>query len=146
MCRLPRIHTFNAVCAWLQHGLLQICLLHTGCKYRQCYILLQSKPSQTLLYSNIDCYCAGLMVDNTYHAGTVRDVAAMNAASSTGYTMTNAATNTSADSQLTVHDFLSGMAQLRDVLDNTNDNNINFSPDTVWREKDSKQNPNARTL
>ena len=71
------------------------------------------------------------MVDNTYHAGTVRDVAAMNAASSTGYTMTNAATNTSADSQLTVHDFLSGLAQLRDVLDNTNDNNIGFAPDTV---------------
>lgn len=71
------------------------------------------------------------MVDNTYHAGTVRDVAAMNAASSTGYTMTNAATNTSADSQLTVHDFLSGLAQLRDVLDNTNDNNVGFAPDMV---------------
>ncbi len=73
------------------------------------------------------------MVDNTYHAGTVRDVAAMNAASSTGYTMTNAATNASADSQLTVHDFLSGMAQLRDVLDNTNDGNIAVSSDTVCR-------------
>ena len=71
------------------------------------------------------------MVDNTYHAGTVRDVAAMNAASSTGYTMTNAATNASADSQLTVHDFLSGMAQLRDVLDNTNDDNNAVSSDTV---------------
>ncbi len=71
------------------------------------------------------------MVDNTYHAGTVRDVAAMNAASSTGYTMTNAATNASADSQLTVHDFLSGMAQLRDVLDNTNDGNNAVSSDTV---------------
>jgi len=77
--------------------------------------------------------CAGIMVDNTYHAGTVRDVAAMNAASSTGYTMTNAATNASADSQLTVHDFLSGMAQLRDVLDNTNDGNIAVSSDTVCR-------------
>jgi hypothetical protein len=75
--------------------------------------------------------CAGIMVDNTYHAGTVRDVAAMNAASSTGYTMTNAATNASADSQLTVHDFLSGMAQLRDVLDNTNDDNNAVSSDTV---------------
>ncbi len=75
--------------------------------------------------------CAGIMVDNTYHAGTVRDVAAMNAASSTGYTMTNAATNASADSQLTVHDFLSGMAQLRDVLDNTNDGNNAVSSDTV---------------
>ncbi|KAL0046463.1 hypothetical protein WJX82_001312 [Trebouxia sp. C0006] len=72
----------------------------------------------------------GIMVDNTYHAGTVRDVAAMNAASSTGYTMTNAATNASADSQLTVHDFLSGMAQLRDVLDNTNDDNNAVSSDT----------------
>ena len=77
--------------------------------------------------------CAGIMVDNTYPAGTVRDVAAMNAASSTGYTMTNAATNASADSQLTVHDFLSGMAQLRDVLDNTNDGNNAVSSDTVCR-------------
>ena len=71
------------------------------------------------------------MVDNTYHAGTVRDVAAMNAASNTGYTMTNAATNATADVQLSVHDFLSGMAQLRDTLDNTNDDNSSQSTDTV---------------
>ena len=71
------------------------------------------------------------MVDNTYHAGTVRDVAAMNAASSTGYTMTNAASNTTADAPLSVHDFLSGLAQLRDALDNTNDDNISLSTDTV---------------
>ena len=70
-------------------------------------------------------------MDNTYHAGTVRDVAAMNAASSTGYTMTNAATSASADSQLTVHDLLAGMAQLRDVLDNTNDDNTAVGSDSV---------------
>ena len=80
------------------------------------------------------------MVGNTYHAGTVRDVAAMNAASSTGYTMTNVATNTSADSQLNVHDFISGMAQLRDVLDNTNDANVATSSDTV---RHSLHKPNA---
>lgn len=72
-----------------------------------------------------------MMVDNTYHAGTVRDVAAMNAASSTGYTMTNAATNSTADAQLSVHDFLDGMAKLRDTLDNTNDDNSSQSTDTV---------------
>ncbi len=84
------------------------------------------------IIATLALFCgAGIMVDNTYHAGTVRDVAAMNAASSTGYTMTNAATNASADSQLTVHDFLSGMAQLRDVLDNTNDDNNAVSSDTV---------------
>ena len=83
------------------------------------------------IVASLPLFCAGIMVDNTYHAGTVRDVAAMNAASSTGYTMTNAATNASADSQLTVHDFLSGMAQLRDVLDNTNDGNNAVSSDTV---------------
>lgn len=84
------------------------------------------------LLSTITRYlCVGLMVDNTYHAGTVRDVAAMNAASNTGYTMINIATNTSADSQLNVHDFLAGMSQLRDVLDNTNDDNIAVSSDTV---------------
>ena len=105
---------------------------------------LQSKYWQITNFWRINClfddlsiaatlplFCAGIMVDNTYHAGTVRDVAAMNAASSTGYTMTNAATNASADSQLTVHDFLSGMAQLRDVLDNTNDGNSAVSSDTV---------------
>lgn len=73
-----------------------------------------------------------MMVDNTYHAGTVRDVAAMNAASNTGYTMTNAATNATADAQLSVHDFLSGLAQLRDTLDNTNEDNSSQSTDTVW--------------
>ena len=71
------------------------------------------------------------MVDNTYHAGTVRDVAAMSAASQTGYTMINAATNATADAQLNVHDLVGGMAQLRDMLDNTNDNNIAISSDTV---------------
>ena len=35
-----------------------------------------------------------LAMDNIYHAGTVRDIAAMNAASSKGYTMTNAAAPT----------------------------------------------------
>lgn len=75
--------------------------------------------------------CAGLLVDTTYHAGTLRDVAAMNAASNTGYTMTNAATNATADIQLSVHDFLAGMAQLRDSLDNTNDDNSSQSTDTV---------------
>lgn len=73
-----------------------------------------------------------MMADNAYHAGIVRDVAAMNAASDTGYTMTDAATDTTADAQLNVHDFLSGLAQLRDILDNTNDDNNSQSTDTVW--------------
>ena len=72
-----------------------------------------------------------MMVDNTYHAGTVRDVAAMSAASQTGYTMINAATSATADAQLNVHDFVGGMAQLRDLLDNTNDDNIAIGSDTV---------------
>ena len=74
---------------------------------------------------------AGMMVDNTYHAGTIRDVAAMNAASSTGYTMLNAQTGATSNSTLTVHDFLDGLAQLRDLLDNTNDDNVAISSDSV---------------
>lgn len=74
---------------------------------------------------------AGMMVDNTYHAGTLRDVAAMNAASSTGYTMLNAQTGAKSDATLTVHDFLGDLAQLRDVLDNTNDDNSASSTDSV---------------
>ena len=77
-------------------------------------------------------HCSGMLVDNTYHAGTVRDVAAMTAATSTGFTMTNTATNTSASSQLSVHDFVAGLSELRDELDNTNDNNIAVSSDAVW--------------
>lgn len=72
-----------------------------------------------------------MMADTAYHAGIVRDVAAMNAASDTGYTMTNAATDATADAQLNVHDFLSGLAQLRDTLDNTNDENSSQSTDMV---------------
>lgn len=74
---------------------------------------------------------AGMMVDNTYHAGTVRDVAAMNAASSTGYTMLNSQTGAASNATLTVHDFLDDLAQLRDVLDNTNEDNIAISTDSV---------------
>lgn len=74
-----------------------------------------------------------MMVDNTYHAGTIRDVAAMNAASSTGYTMLNAQTGAKSNATLTVHDFLDGLAQLRDVLDNTNEDNIAISTDSVSR-------------
>lgn len=55
----------------------------------------------------------------------------MNAASNTGYTMTNDATNATADAQLSVHDFLTAMAELRDMLDNTNDDNSSNSTDTV---------------
>ena len=83
------------------------------------------------LYMRSYGWCAGILVDTTYHAGTLRDVAAMNAASNTGYTMTNVDTNATADSQLNVHDFLSGMAQLRDSLDNTNDDNSSQNTDTV---------------
>ena len=74
-----------------------------------------------------------MMVDNTYHAGTIRDVAAMNAASSTGYTMLNAQTGAKSNATLTVHDFLAGLAQLRDVLDNTNEDNNGISTDSVSR-------------
>ena len=74
-----------------------------------------------------------MMVDNTYHAGTIRDVAAMNAASSTGYTMLNAQTGAKSNATLTVHDFLAGLAQLRDVLDNTDEDNNAISTDSVSR-------------
>ena len=74
-----------------------------------------------------------MLVDNTYHAGTIRDVAAMNAASSTGYTSVNADTGATASDSLTVHDFLDGLAQLRDVLDDTNEDNMSISTDSVSR-------------
>lgn len=72
-----------------------------------------------------------MLVDNTYHAGTIRDVAAMNAASSTGYTSLNEETGATASEALTVHAFLDGLAQLRDELDNTNEDNISVSTDSV---------------
>lgn len=84
----------------------------------------------SLLVSAYDLSAAGIMVDDTYHAGTIRDVAAMNAASGTGYTMLNAQTGDKSNSTLTVHDFLTGLAQLRDVLDNTNEENSD-STDSV---------------